>query len=155
MLAPSELTPAEEIRSRITRLQNVLIEKEIDLALILQNVDLFYFTGTIQNGYLFIPRQGEPLFFVQKDFARAIAESPLKPLKVESLKELPKRVQEQGLNGKKVGMEFDVVPVSVFNRIGGSFQEIGRSKIFPGRSSRSEASRANLRSVRSRGRARL
>lgn len=121
MLAPSELTPAEEIRSRITRLQNVLIEKEIDLALILQNADLFYFTGTIQNGYLFIPCQGEPVFFVQKDFARAIAESPLKPLKIESLKELPKRVQEQGLNGKRVGMEFDVVPVSVFNRIGGLF----------------------------------
>jgi Xaa-Pro aminopeptidase len=115
------LTPPEEIHSRITRLQKVLVEKEIDLALILQNVDLFYFTGTVQNGYLFIPCQGEPVFFVQKDFARAIAESPLKPLKVESLKEVPNRVQEQGITGKRVGMEFDVVPVSVFNRISGFF----------------------------------
>jgi len=123
VITPSELTPREEIHSRITRLQKVLVEKEIDLALILQNVDLYYFTGTIQNGQLFIPCQGQPVFFVQKDFARAVAESPLKPLKVESLKELPKRVQEQGLSGKKVGMEFDVVPVSVFNRIGGLFGE--------------------------------
>jgi Xaa-Pro dipeptidase len=121
MLTPSELTPPEEIHSRITRFQKLLIEKEIDLALILQNVDLFYFTGTIQNSYLFIPCQGEPVYFVQKDFARAVTESPLKPLRVESLKELPKRVQEHGLQGKRVGMEFDVVPVSLFNRIGGLF----------------------------------
>jgi Xaa-Pro dipeptidase len=117
VLTPSALTPPEEIHFRIARLQKTLMEKEIDLALILQNVDLFYFAGTIQNGYLFIPRHGEPLYFVQKDFKRAVAETPLRCVKVGSIKELPSRIQEHGLTPKKVGMEFDVVPVSLFNRV--------------------------------------
>lgn len=112
-----ELTPAEEISSRITRLQGVMDEKEIDLALILQNVDLFYFTGTSQNGHLFVPRQGEAVFFVQKDFARATAESPLRCIKVNSLREIPNRLPEYSLEGEKVGIELDVIPVSTFNRI--------------------------------------
>jgi Xaa-Pro dipeptidase len=118
-----DLTPPEEIHSRIIRLQNVLVEKEIDLALILQNVDLFYFTGTIQNSYLVIPSHGDPLFFVQKDFARATVESPLKCMRIGSIKELPGRIREHNLPAKRVGMEFDVIPVSVFNRVKALFQE--------------------------------
>src|SRR5512147_711787 len=112
VIAPSELTPAEEIHSRIARLQHGLGEKGIDLALILQNVDLFYFAGTVQNGYLFIPREGEPVYFVQKDFARAVAETPLKCVKIASMKELPGQIEDHLLAAKKVGMEFDVVPVA-------------------------------------------
>jgi Xaa-Pro dipeptidase len=58
-----ELTPSEEIRARTKALQNKMREKDIDLALILQNADLFYFTGTLQRGYLCIAQEGEPVFF--------------------------------------------------------------------------------------------
>ena len=43
--------PAEEINSRIKRIQELLLKKEIDGLFIVQRVDLFYFTGTAQNGY--------------------------------------------------------------------------------------------------------
>lgn len=118
-----ELTPCDEISSRIRKFQVRLKEKGIDLALLIQNVDLFYFTGTVQNGYLFIPQEGEAVFFVQKDLARAAAESPLKCIKIASVKDLPHLFLEHGLKGKRVGMELDVIPVSLFNRIKGLFPE--------------------------------
>ena len=118
-----ELTPREEIFSRVNRFQKSMAEKSVDLVLLVQNVDLFYFTGTIQNGFLFIPQEGEAVFFVLKDYARFIAESPLNCFRIHSIEDLPKVVHEHGLKGKRVGMEFDVIPVSLFDRVRGLFPE--------------------------------
>jgi Xaa-Pro dipeptidase len=116
-----ELTPSEEIRTRTKALQNKMREKGIDLSLILQNADLFYFTGTLQRGYLCIPRDGEPVFFVQKYYDRAVQESPLQCIKVKGMKALPNLLRDHGITGTRVGLELDVVPVSLFDRIRGLF----------------------------------
>jgi len=116
-LGAHELIPREEILSRIVNLQRRMEEKEIDLALLVQNVDLFYFTGTIQNGYLLIPQGKAPIFFVQKDYGRTVLETPLKCFKMNSFKDLPHHLREHGLEGKRTGMELDVIPVALFSRI--------------------------------------
>ena len=116
-----ELTPREEVFSRIDRFQKEMAKKGVELVLLIQNVDLFYFTGTIQNGFLFVPQEGEAIFFVQKYYARFRLESSLPCRKIHSMDDLPKVVQEQGLQGKRVGMEFDVIPVSLHNKIRGLF----------------------------------
>ena len=113
----SSLTPPVEIKARIHGLQRRMAEKGLALVLIIQNVDLFYFSGTLQKGYLFIPVEGEPCFFVQKNYERAIHETPLKCVRLESFRELPALVQDHQLNGNRVGMELDVIPVSLFYRI--------------------------------------
>ena len=59
-------TPKEELNRRIRALQRRMESGEIDGALIVQNADLFYFTGTVPQGYLFIPPSGEPLFCAQE-----------------------------------------------------------------------------------------
>lgn len=112
-----DLTSAEEIQTRIGKLQEKMREKGIDLALILQNADLFYFTGTLQRGYLCIPQDGEPVFFVQKYYDRAAQESPLQCIKVKGMKALPNLLRDHGITGTRLGLEFDVIPVSLFNRI--------------------------------------
>jgi Xaa-Pro dipeptidase len=112
-----DLTPPKEIKARTTKLQEKLGEKGVDLALILQNVDLFYFTGTLQRGYLCIPQDGEPVFFVQKYYDRAIRESPLQCIKVKGMKALPNLLRDQGTAGTRLGLELDVIPVSLFGRI--------------------------------------
>ena len=48
-------TPSSEIDARINHLKKRLETARIDAALILQNSDLFYFTGTIQQAHLFVP----------------------------------------------------------------------------------------------------
>jgi Xaa-Pro aminopeptidase len=112
-----ELTSQEEIRKRIERLQFYLRREKVDSCLILQNVDLFYFSGTIQRSYLFIPNEGEPLLMVQKDFDRAKRESPLKNIiPIERPKAIfPILKKEGGL--KRIGLECDILPVNQFRQL--------------------------------------
>jgi len=117
MMTPYELTPSDEISRRIKRLQEEMAKKEIDLAFVIQNVDLFYFSGSIQRGYLFVPSEGEAVFFVEKNYQRAVGETPLKCIQTPSLKALPNLIGEHGFHGSSVGMEFDVIPVAMFNRL--------------------------------------
>ena len=53
-------TPKEELYKRIRALQGRMESGEIDGALIVQNADLFYFTGSVPQGHLFVPSSGEP-----------------------------------------------------------------------------------------------
>lgn len=43
----------------------------IEATIIVQNADLYYFTGTIQNGCLYEPAVGQPLYLVRRDHGRA------------------------------------------------------------------------------------
>jgi Xaa-Pro dipeptidase len=107
-------TPKSEIDHRIQQLQEVLRREGIDGALILQNTDLFYFSGTIQQSHLYIPAQGHPLLMVRKSFKRARAESPLSTIVAfTSPKEIMAMLQEHGLQPPTViGMELDVLPTN-------------------------------------------
>jgi Xaa-Pro dipeptidase len=64
--------PAAEIYNRNRRIQKVLRENNIDGLFILQRVDLFYFSGTAQNGVLYIPAEGKPLLMIIKYMPRAL-----------------------------------------------------------------------------------
>jgi Xaa-Pro dipeptidase len=112
-----ELTPQEEIQKRIERLQSYLKREKVESCLILQNVDLFYFSGTIQRSYLFIPSEGNPLLMVQKDFDRARKESPLKNIiPIERRKAISSILKKEG-GLKRIGLECDVLPVSQLRQL--------------------------------------
>jgi len=113
-----KLTPRTEIEQRISRLQELLQHHHIDGAVLLQNADLFYFTGSIQQGVCYIPATGEALYLVRKDYARARMESGLaQVLPLGSLREVAGLLQEQGLAlPVRAGFELDVLPVALFER---------------------------------------
>jgi Xaa-Pro aminopeptidase len=67
----------EELIRRIDRLKSMMGEQGIDFAVIMQNADMFYFTGTIQKGLLVIALGHEPLLFIEKSLARAKLETPI------------------------------------------------------------------------------
>lgn len=107
-----EYTPQSEILSRTSRFQNVLQENDVKGALISQNADLFYFTGTIQPSHLYIPAQGEPVHIIHGDTDRTSKESGISrliPLKKRS--DLSKTLAGAGysLEGR-IGLELDVLP---------------------------------------------
>lgn len=54
-----------EYKTKQKRLQGRLREMCADGALITSNVNLFYFTGRIVNGYLYIPAEGNSVLFVR------------------------------------------------------------------------------------------
>ncbi len=109
-------TPKSELYARIEKFQAKLADKKIDGALIVQTVDLYYFSGTAQSSHLYIPAQGEPLLMVRKSFNRAQQESELNnivPLK--SLKHIPTMLAEAGYKVPQLlGLEMDVLPASQY-----------------------------------------
>lgn len=112
------LTPRDELEYRIKKLQAYMAEAGLDAVIVVQNADLFYFTGTIQNGALYVPVAGDPIYMVRKEISRARMESGLKEIvPFASMREIPEILAKYGYaTPTRIGMEFDVVPVNVFAR---------------------------------------
>jgi Xaa-Pro aminopeptidase len=110
------ITPKTELEHRIAKLQQHLKTKSIDAGLILQNVDLFYFSGTIQQAHLYVPADGEPLLMVRKSFERASAESALDHIvRLSSPGNIPAILKRNGYPlPKTLGLELDVLPFNFF-----------------------------------------
>ena len=112
------ITPIDELNMRLDVLQELLQRHDICGVILLQNSDLFYFTGSIQRGVLYIPAKGEPIYMVIKDFNRARLESGLNQiLKITSVREFSEQLLKMGMKlPLRIGMEFDVIPVQQFQR---------------------------------------
>jgi Xaa-Pro aminopeptidase len=108
-----EITPESELASRIGRFQGLLREGDIDCALICQNVDLFYFAGTIQESFLFIPQEGKPILMVKKSWTRAKKESALLHIIfLEKIRHIPRVLRERGFDHiGTIGLEIDEYPL--------------------------------------------
>jgi Xaa-Pro aminopeptidase len=115
--------PATEIDSRTQKLQKELQARDIDGLFIVQRVDLFYFSGTAQNGFMYIPAEGAPLLFIKQYLPRAKEESSVDNIiKINSIKEIPGLIIDHfGKLPAIIGFELDVVPVNDFNFYQGLF----------------------------------
>jgi Xaa-Pro aminopeptidase len=119
-------TPADEIGRRIAGLQAQLQADGLDAALIVQNADLYYYAGTVQRSYLLVPAAGEAVLFVRRVVERARAESPLRVAALSSPGGLPALIGEHlrgtrapgsGRPLQRIGLELDVLPVAVLQRL--------------------------------------
>lgn len=112
------LTPATELEYRCSKLQEYMAADGLDAVMIVQNADLFYFSGTIQSGCLYIPVKGQPLYMVRKEFSRARMESGLSEVvPFGSFKDIPARLGHYGYpEPRRIGLELDVLPVNFFER---------------------------------------
>ncbi len=119
-----ELTPRLELDHRIARLQaRLAAAKDAEAVFIFQAADMFYFAGTAQDGWLVIGRDGPPLMLVRRSLERARAESALEHiLPLENPREMPKLLAQHSMGSlKRVGLEFDVLPLQHYARIGRLF----------------------------------
>ncbi len=112
------ITPLSELENRYRRLQGLMAEEDRSAVLCLQNADLFYFTGSVQAGCLYIPAEGQPIYLVRRDFERARTESLLQEVvPFGSFKDIPRMLGEYGYpEAKNIGMELDVLPVHLYER---------------------------------------
>lgn len=111
-----QYTPAGELTDRIKMLQNALNAGGLDAALIMQSADLFYYTGTFQNGLLYVPCKGAPAYYVKRNFEMAGVASALENvIPLTSLKNLKSQLSAGGYQEPlTLGMELDVVPVATY-----------------------------------------
>ncbi|MEW6116656.1 MAG: Xaa-Pro peptidase family protein [Nitrospirota bacterium] len=106
------MLPKNESTFRIERLKVRLKDADIDGALIIYPVDVYYFSGTRQNALLWIPAEDAPVLLVRKSCTRARSESVIDDVRpMPSSKELPDLFNE---HIHKIGITFDVLPVQQY-----------------------------------------
>lgn len=59
------LTPEEQLR-RLERLRALMSESKTDAVLIADNANLYYLTGRVFCGYMYIPLAGDPMYYVRR-----------------------------------------------------------------------------------------
>ena len=111
-----DVTPATEIRHRIDKLQSLLLSNGIDGGIIVQNSDLFYFSGTVQQSQLYIPAEGNPMLMVRKSLDRARAESAIQNIVFFSTpRQVPELLNSMGFKTPRtLGLELDVMPAQTY-----------------------------------------
>jgi Xaa-Pro dipeptidase len=126
------LVPRREVAARLAAFQATLRARGVDAALILQNADLYYFSGTVQQSHLYVPASGAATLFVRKLAARARLESPLEGIvELASPRDLAAAITARyGALPARVGAELDVLPVAAFRRLeralpGAVFEDVG------------------------------
>lgn len=106
-------TPLEEVENRLVRVRARMEKQGIEGLLVIQKMNLYYLSGTAQDGLLFVPLEGKPLLMIKRELERARVESPasdIVPLK--STREIPSLIQARyGKIPPVVGLEYDVLPV--------------------------------------------
>lgn len=113
------LHPKSEIDSRIKKLQSSM--DGIDGALLFQAVDMCYFSGTAQDGLVYIPRDGEPIIMMKRSLVRAKEESPLE---VRPLKNMRNLKEDLGIKtSATIGLEMDVLPCSFYFRVNKALED--------------------------------
>lgn len=118
------LVPAGEISHRISRLQQRLNEQAVDGALILDPVNMFYYTGTMQQGVVFVPTAGEPVFLVRRSLERAQLESPLgNILPLQGFSRLQATLRDLGMATGKVGIAETTLVVSLYTTLAQALPE--------------------------------
>jgi len=90
MLNISERLPYEQMALRLGICRKLCLEHipQAGGILIFSALNIYYFTGTLANGVLYIPLEGEPVLMIRNKFGdkieriitRAMAESPLKQI---------------------------------------------------------------------------
>jgi Xaa-Pro aminopeptidase len=108
--------PSRELENRIKRFktQMDISDPEWEIAVIFSNINLYYFTGTMQDGMLIIPRDDDATFWVRRSYERALDESlfgNIKPMNsfrdaAKSMNKLPDTVY----------LETEVVPLALYQR---------------------------------------
>ncbi len=87
----------------------------MELAVVLSKINLYYFTGTMQDGMLLVPRDGEACLWVRRSFERAVDESlfpAIRPMRsyrdaAASMTAIPTTVY----------LETEQVPIALYQRL--------------------------------------
>lgn len=140
-LSAKEQVPLSELQTRMNRFRAKMEETSPDweMAIIISKINLYYFTGTIQDGILIIPRDNEALFWVRRSYERALDESVFPNIKqMDSFRDASASISKFP---ETVFMETEIIPLALYQRI---------QKYFPFKGVRSvEGILAAIRAVKS------
>ncbi|CAM4187971.1 Xaa-Pro peptidase family protein [Paenibacillus alkaliterrae] len=115
--------PTELVRQRIERLQKVMQSESMDAFILTQNIDIYYFSGSMQNGFLFIPCIGEATFYVRRSIQRAKLETPVQVAELGAFRQFGQTLRTDypslGREGAKlrIAADLDVLPAQIYLKL--------------------------------------
>ncbi|MGB9132792.1 MAG: Xaa-Pro peptidase family protein [Methanosarcina sp.] len=108
--------PLTELKNRMKRFrkQMDISSPGWEIAVVFSKVNLYYFTGTMQDGMLIIPKNEEAKFWVRRSYERALDESLFSNIEpMNGFRDAAKSVS--GLQDT-VYLETEVVPLALYQR---------------------------------------
>jgi Xaa-Pro aminopeptidase len=108
--------PLTELNSRLERFRKEMdsANPEWGIAVIFSKINQYYFTGTMQEGMLIIPRNGEAVLWVRRSFERALNESLFPEIKfMESFRDASASITNLP---DTVYLETEFVPLALLQR---------------------------------------
>jgi Xaa-Pro dipeptidase len=108
--------PFSELQARMKCLRAGMEASNPDweIVVILGKINQYYFTGTMQDGMLFIPRNDEAVYWVRRSFERALDES-LFPL-IKPMNSYRDAAASIGKLPSTVYIETEIVPMALYQR---------------------------------------
>jgi Xaa-Pro dipeptidase len=109
-------TPKSELVNRMEQFKIIMDDTypEWEIAVIFSKINLYYFTGTMQDGMLLIPREDEPTFWVRRSYERALNESLFDNIK--SMNSYRDAAGSMDKMPETIFLETEVVPIALYNR---------------------------------------
>ncbi|MBU4278366.1 MAG: Xaa-Pro peptidase family protein [Proteobacteria bacterium] len=106
------LTPLEVLAPRAERMAAMCAEQDLGGVLLTDAYDVFYASGTSQQGLVMIPVKGEPLVLMRRHFERAAAESPWLVTPIKGLTQAADFLLAALPQGSRLGLTLDVMPAA-------------------------------------------
>lgn len=132
--------PAELIENRVKQLQEAMHKENISGFLLTQNIDIYYFSGSMQNGYLFIPCQGDASFYVKRSVKRAAEETLLPVKELGSFRGFGQRLKDdyptlfELEQETRIAADLDVLPAAQYLKLRELVSDGGRTALVDGSS---------------------
>lgn len=116
MSKPFPPLPKEESMLRIQKLQKILSSHQVDAMLLCSNVNLFYLTGRIFDGYLYLPQQGGCLAFSRRP--RELSLPGMETIPIGKPEQIPDLLEQRGLPSPgRLALEEDDISASEYLRL--------------------------------------
>lgn len=107
-----QLIPQEELNLRMRKFVSMMDNTYPDweMAVISNDINIFYFTGTLQHGMIVIQREGKSIFWVRNNYERALLESRFEDIR--SMPSFRTAIQEYPKLPKSVYLEKTSVTIN-------------------------------------------
>lgn len=109
---------------RLKHLQQSMSENNMDMAVLMNPRDIYYYTGTAQPCNFFVPKEGEPLLQVRRAWEFVIEEVSLPQSRLvrgAGLDQLEKMIEELPFPVETIGLSMDVIPAKLYVKIKKTF----------------------------------
>lgn len=108
--------PSTELKNRMMQFRKQMDKSnpKWEIAVIFSKINLYYFTGTMQDGMLIIPRNDDATFWVRRSYERALDESLFG--KIEHMNSFRDAAKGMDNIPDTVYLETETVPLALYQR---------------------------------------